>query len=69
MPHRLQHFIVKKQEKPGVLLYVLEHIIEEGKQTVIFAATKHHVDYLKELLTAAGIDCTYVYGSLDPTGE
>ncbi|KAK6220177.1 ATP-dependent RNA helicase DBP10 [Colletotrichum tabaci] len=33
--------------------------------TIIFAATKHHVDYLALLLTKAGYAVSYVYGSLD----
>ncbi|EJU04250.1 DEAD-domain-containing protein [Dacryopinax primogenitus] len=34
-------------------------------QTLIFAATKHHVDYLANLLTAAGYSVSHIYGSLD----
>ncbi|KAF9881566.1 hypothetical protein CkaCkLH20_00712 [Colletotrichum karsti] len=33
--------------------------------TIIFAATKHHVEYLAQLLTKAGFATSYVYGSLD----
>lgn len=33
--------------------------------TVIFVATKHHVEYLQELLTAFNLPCTYIYGALD----
>ncbi|KAK2036563.1 DEAD/DEAH box helicase [Colletotrichum somersetense] len=33
--------------------------------TIIFAATKHHVEYLAQLLTKAGYAVSYVYGSLD----
>lgn len=34
-------------------------------QTLIFAATKHHVEYLLNLLTAAGYSVSHIYGSLD----
>ena len=34
-------------------------------QTLIFAATKHHVEYLTNLLTAAGYAVSHIYGSLD----
>lgn len=34
-------------------------------QTLIFAATKHHVEYLLNLLTAAGYAVSHIYGSLD----
>ncbi|OHF02278.1 DEAD/DEAH box helicase [Colletotrichum orchidophilum] len=33
--------------------------------TIIFAATKHHVEYLAQLLTKAGYAVSHVYGSLD----
>ncbi|KAI1794061.1 ATP-dependent RNA helicase DBP10 [Ganoderma leucocontextum] len=34
-------------------------------QTLIFAATKHHVEYLTNLLSAAGYAVSHIYGSLD----
>ena len=34
----------------------------------MFLATKHHVEYLKELLEIAGIQASAVYSSLDQTG-
>ncbi|KAI9592675.1 P-loop containing nucleoside triphosphate hydrolase protein [Syncephalis fuscata] len=35
------------------------------KQTIIFVATKHHVEYVANLLTKAGYALSYIYGSLD----
>lgn len=37
--------------------------------TIIFAATKHHVDYLVLLLRKAGFAVSYSYGSLDQTAR
>jgi len=34
-------------------------------QTLVFAATKHHVEYLTTLLTAAGYAVSHIYGQLD----
>ncbi|EKM54404.1 uncharacterized protein PHACADRAFT_258225 [Phanerochaete carnosa HHB-10118-sp] len=34
-------------------------------QTLVFAATKHHVEYLTNLLTSAGYAVSHIYGSLD----
>ncbi|KAL9940859.1 hypothetical protein V8E36_000347 [Tilletia maclaganii] len=34
-------------------------------QTIIFCATKHHVEYLLLLLTTAGYACSHIYSSLD----
>jgi ATP-dependent RNA helicase DDX54/DBP10 len=33
--------------------------------TIVFAATKHHVEYLATMLKEAGFSVSYVYGSLD----
>ncbi|KAI0329738.1 DEAD-domain-containing protein [Cubamyces sp. BRFM 1775] len=41
-----------------------EHAIAPH-QTLIFAATKHHVEYLTTLLTTAGYSVSHIYGSLD----
>lgn len=35
------------------------------KGTIIFAPTRHHVEYLKTLLRIAGYGCSYIYGTLD----
>ncbi|KZF23126.1 DEAD-domain-containing protein [Xylona heveae TC161] len=37
--------------------------------TIVFAATKHHVDYLASLLRLAGFAVSHVYGSLDQTAR
>ncbi|KAL0955956.1 hypothetical protein HGRIS_002138 [Hohenbuehelia grisea] len=42
----------------------VEHITAPH-QTLIFAATKHHVEYLQNLLTTAGYAVSHIYGSLD----
>ena len=37
--------------------------------TIIFAATKHHVDYLATLLRKSGFSVSHAYGSLDQTAR
>lgn len=37
--------------------------------TIVFAATKHHVDYLQGLLSEAGFAVSHAYGSLDQTAR
>jgi ATP-dependent RNA helicase DDX54/DBP10 len=37
--------------------------------TIIFAATKHHVDYLASLLRLSGFAVSHAYGSLDQTAR
>lgn len=41
----------------------------EPHQTLVFAATKHHVEYLTTLLTAAGYAVSHIYGSLDQSAR
>ena len=48
-----------KGKKKAVNQYAAPH------QTLIFAATKHHVEYLTVLLTTAGYSVSQVYGTLD----
>ncbi|QIW99353.1 hypothetical protein AMS68_004871 [Peltaster fructicola] len=93
-------FSVKRAEKEGALLNILENVIKmpigssitkqpeathnkkrkrghetpaneqpSPHSTVIFAATKHHVDYLAVLLKSFGYAVSYVYGSLDQTAR
>ena len=37
--------------------------------TIVFAATKHHVEYLAQLLRLAGYAVSHVYGALDQTAR
>ena len=70
-------------DKEGVLLYLLSDVIKVDQAsnpsgtrgsvahnaTIIFACTKHHVDYLASLLKQSGYRVSYVYGSLDQTAR
>ncbi|KAH8700812.1 putative ATP dependent RNA helicase [Talaromyces proteolyticus] len=37
--------------------------------TIVFTATKHHVDYLVSIIREAGFSVSYAYGSLDQTAR
>ncbi|ESO09856.1 hypothetical protein HELRODRAFT_109323 [Helobdella robusta] len=63
---KLFFFECRSDDKVCVLLYLLHHIIKSSEPTVIFAATKHHVEYLNMVLTKAGYKCSISYSSLDP---
>lgn len=39
------------------------------QSTIIFVATKHHVDYVASLLRHAGFAVSHAYGSLDQTAR
>ncbi|KAI0819998.1 ATP-dependent RNA helicase DBP10 [Trametes gibbosa] len=51
-------------EKKGKSKKYSEHTIAPH-QTLIFAATKHHVEYLTNMLTTAGYSVSHIYGTLD----
>ncbi|KAJ8934981.1 hypothetical protein NQ318_014148 [Aromia moschata] len=71
LPSELQcwYFIVRPEEKLAALLVLLKSHINSDQQTVVFAATKHHVEYLHMVLDHMGISNTYIYSNLDPTAR
>ncbi|KAJ8260600.1 hypothetical protein COCON_G00163230 [Conger conger] len=66
---KLAFFSLRMDEKPALLLHLLRNVLRPQEQTVVFAATKHHVEYLKELLTSEGVECAYIYSALDQTAR
>jgi len=57
---------VQTESKDSMLLYLLKNVVNTLEQlTIVFAATKHHVEYLQELLKSYGFKVGYIYGSLD----
>lgn len=57
LPDELQlHFLtVRSEEKVAALLVLLRNYIKSKQQTVVFAATKHHVEYLHMVSEESGI--------------
>ncbi|XP_071804634.1 ATP-dependent RNA helicase DDX54-like [Asterias amurensis] len=62
-------FFLRQSDKIAVLLHLLREVVKPDDLTVVFMATKHHVEYVKEILTMAGINCTYTYSDLDHTAR
>ncbi|BEI90714.1 uncharacterized protein CcaverHIS019_0307840 [Cutaneotrichosporon cavernicola] len=65
---------VKPDEKEAALLVLLREVIhipvastatDDSPRAIIFASTKHHVEYISTLLKAANYRTSYIYGSLD----
>nr|XP_023017464.1 ATP-dependent RNA helicase DDX54 [Leptinotarsa decemlineata] len=63
------YFTLRPEEKLPALLVLLKSFIDSQQQTVVFAATKHHVEYLHEVLDKVGISNTYIYSNLDPSAR
>lgn len=66
---RLGFFKTNSDDKLPLLLYLLRNVIKPHDQTVIFAATKHHVEFLHMVLDILNIPNTYIYSSLDPAAR
>nr|XP_057920316.1 ATP-dependent RNA helicase DDX54 [Doryrhamphus excisus] len=66
---KLSFFHLRVDDKPALLLHLLRNVVKPQEQTVVFVATKHHVEYLKELLSSEGVECAYIYSALDQTAR
>jgi ATP-dependent RNA helicase DDX54/DBP10 len=66
---KMSFFSVREDNKASLLLHVMRSVVKASEMTVVFAATKHHLEYIKELLNHAGIDSTLIYSTLDPVAR
>ncbi|XP_062410064.1 ATP-dependent RNA helicase DDX54 [Sardina pilchardus] len=66
---KLAFFHLRQDDKPAMLLHLLRNVVKAQEQTVVFVATKHHVEYIREMLTLEGIECAYIYSALDQTAR
>jgi len=66
---KLSFFHVRLDDKSAMLLSLLRTVVKAQEQTVVFVATKHHVEYLKEMLMTQGIEVAYIYSALDQTAR
>ncbi|XP_021113107.1 ATP-dependent RNA helicase DDX54 isoform X2 [Heterocephalus glaber] len=62
-------FLVREDTKAAVLLHLLRTVVRPQDQTVVFVATKHHAEYLQELLSTQRVSCTHIYSALDQTAR
>ncbi|KAG7338869.1 ATP-dependent RNA helicase [Nitzschia inconspicua] len=70
---RISFITCRSLEKDAALLQILS-AIEEDKEansatrtglTLIFCATRHHVEYVTTLIRSSGLEATLIYGTLD----
>ncbi|XP_008198552.1 ATP-dependent RNA helicase DDX54 [Tribolium castaneum] len=71
IPEELQlwYIIVRPEERLAALLVLLKTHIDNKQQTVVFAATRHHVEYIHMILDRVGVSNTYIYSNLDPSAR
>ncbi|KAL0132156.1 hypothetical protein PUN28_000139 [Cardiocondyla obscurior] len=65
----LSFITCRPEEKLAVLLSLLKKIIKPESQTIVFAETMHHVEYIHQILDKAGISNTFIYSNLDPSAR
>merc|ERR550519_1893686 len=66
---KLAFLKVNSEGKDGVPLHLLKNVIPAGQQTIVFCATRYHVEYLQTLLGLAELSVTAVYSQLDPAAR
>ncbi|MBW02097.1 ATP-dependent RNA helicase DDX54, partial [Eschrichtius robustus] len=62
-------FLVREDAKAAVLLHLLRNMVRPQDHTVVFVATRHHAEYLSELLTTQRVSCAHIYSALDQTAR
>jgi ATP-dependent RNA helicase DDX54/DBP10 len=62
---KIHFFVCRTVEKEAVLMYILRERVQAGEQTIVFGATKYHVEYMHELCSKAGLKSTFIYGAMD----
>lgn len=63
---KLIHLSCRNEDKLAALLYLLKTINRSNQQTIVFMPSRHHIEYVKEILDHCSISSTYLYSSLDP---
>lgn len=43
----------------------MREIVQNNQPTIVFASTRHHVEFLHSILQAAGLRTACVYGAMD----
>ena len=62
---QLLYLLCRTEDKFAALIWILREIVKPREPTIIFAATRHHVEFLHSMLEAAGLNVTCVYGAMD----
>lgn len=61
----LKFFLCRHEFKMAALLLLLRDVAKSTESTIIFVSSKHHVEYVGEVLRLSGYPCSVVYGEMD----
>ncbi|CAI5746009.1 unnamed protein product [Peronospora destructor] len=62
---KMAFFTVRSLDKPALFLYMVREFLPKDDQTIVFAATRHHVEFLHALMAANHIEASCAYGDMD----
>eukprot|EP00242_Pyramimonas_sp_CCMP2087_P000732 CAMPEP_0198231346 /NCGR_PEP_ID=MMETSP1445-20131203/115152_1 /TAXON_ID=36898 /ORGANISM="Pyramimonas sp., Strain CCMP2087" /LENGTH=830 /DNA_ID=CAMNT_0043911955 /DNA_START=63 /DNA_END=2550 /DNA_ORIENTATION=- len=62
---QVQFFMCRAEEKTAALMFLIKELINEKEQTIVFASTRHHVEYIGTLVKDENIPVALVYGEMD----
>ncbi|KAF6264094.1 P-loop containing nucleoside triphosphate hydrolase protein [Scenedesmus sp. NREL 46B-D3] len=65
----LAFFTVRADDKPAALLWLVREGLPQGSSTLVFASTRHHVEFLHNLMSHEGVPAACVFGSMDQTAR
>ena len=58
-------FTVRSVDKMAAFMIIMRDLIPRDQQTIVFVATRHHVELVNAMLLSVGIRSAYVYGTMD----
>lgn len=64
---KLAFFAVIPDFKLPLLVYILNFVVKKSDQVLIFAATKHHVEFIEAVLNLMRLPSVSLYSDMDPT--
>ena len=61
----LSFLTVSPEDKLPALLFLVHHVLKRASPTLVFVATKHHVELVASVLTKDGFHVSRAYGDMD----
>jgi len=65
----MHFFTVREEEKLAALMFLLKEVVESNQSTILFAATRHHVEFLSTLLEKEKIKVVPIHGAMDQSAR
>lgn len=67
--HCCRSCAVRDTDKAAALLWLLREGLPKKSPTLVFASTRHHVEFLTLLLSLEGVEVCAVHGTMDQTAR